>query len=134
MTEQISHKKESRAKRAEEEQSTLKPITVDVSKRQLLKDYYKLDDEETEEEASKEIKEEGNGFNEEEMTLKELLVVHNKLIGKEIEMNNLIKDTIYDNYYDLIKVNNLLKNLNDNENIAVTSFSRLQSLIDEMSK
>lgn len=46
-----------------------------------------------------------------ELSIKEVVQVHNKLVGKEIEVNNSIKGTIYDNYYDLIRVNELLKGL-----------------------
>lgn len=41
----------------------------------------------------------------------ELVRLHNKLLKKEAEMNNSIKSTIYENYYDLVKVNELLKEI-----------------------
>lgn len=46
-------------------------------------------------------------------TFKELIQIHNKLLGKEQETNNLIKSTIYDNYYDLIRVNDCLEDIID---------------------
>ncbi|SCV04205.1 LAMI_0H14246g1_1 [Lachancea mirantina] len=41
--------------------------------------------------------------------LKDLVHVHNTLLSKETATNSTIKNTIYDNYYDLLKVNELLK-------------------------
>ncbi|CCD23536.1 Vps51p NDAI_0B05030 [Naumovozyma dairenensis CBS 421] len=46
-----------------------------------------------------------------DLTFKELIHIHNSLLKRETETNNSIKNTIYDNYYDLIKVNNLLKDV-----------------------
>lgn len=46
-----------------------------------------------------------------ELTLQQLVQIHNRLVGQEIEMGNSIKNTIYDNYYDLVKVNTLLQNI-----------------------
>lgn len=46
-------------------------------------------------------------------TFKELIQIHNRLLGKEQETNNMIKSTIYDNYYDLIRVNDSLENILD---------------------
>ncbi|EDO16080.1 hypothetical protein Kpol_1016p22 [Vanderwaltozyma polyspora DSM 70294] len=48
-----------------------------------------------------------------ELYFKDLLHMHNKLLSKETETNNSIKNTIYENYYDLIKVNDLLKGMVD---------------------
>lgn len=128
MAEQISHKKSLRVNR------------LDKDRRQLLKEYYKLDKESsvppvTEEKKEEKKIEDGNENKEiltendfslsntntsnmenkpiNELTYKELMIIHNKLLGKETEMNNSIKNTIYDNYYDLIKVNDILKTMAD---------------------
>ncbi|AQZ16197.1 VPS51 (YKR020W) [Zygosaccharomyces parabailii] len=47
----------------------------------------------------------------EQMNFKDLVSMHNRLLRKETETNNSIKNTIYENYYDLIKVNDLLKSM-----------------------
>ncbi|GMM54827.1 Vps51 protein [Maudiozyma humilis] len=123
MAEQISHKRSLRVKR------------LDEDKKRLLKEYYKLEDAAGE---PKEGEREGDGetptpenaaattpaaeeladaepsaeptpeLRPHDMTLQQLLQVHNRLVGQEIEMGNSIKNTIYDNYYDLVKVNSLL--------------------------
>ncbi|CAL9731710.1 vacuolar protein sorting-associated protein 51 [Monosporozyma unispora] len=46
-------------------------------------------------------------------SFKELIQTHNQLLGKEQDTNNLIKSTIYDNYYDLIRVNKSLEQFID---------------------
>lgn len=114
MAEQITHKKVSRLNSKSNRE-----------KRQLLKEYYHLNKEQQDkerltEEQNQEAKhereeaaaaataaEENKPIN--ESTLAELLHTHNKLLGKETEANSTIKNTIYENYYDLIKVNDLLK-------------------------
>ncbi|QEU60412.1 Vps51 [Kluyveromyces lactis] len=44
-------------------------------------------------------------------SLKQLLQVQNLLLAEETEADNTIKNTIYDNYYDLIKVDETLKEM-----------------------
>lgn len=44
-------------------------------------------------------------------SLKQLLQVQNLLLAEETEADNAIKNTIYDNYYDLIKVDEILKEM-----------------------
>lgn len=46
-----------------------------------------------------------------QINFKDLVSMHNRLLRKETETNNSIKNTIYENYYDLIKVNDLLKSM-----------------------
>ncbi|QLG74790.1 hypothetical protein HG535_0H01170 [Zygotorulaspora mrakii] len=118
MAEQISHKKSLRVSR------------LGRDRRQLLKEYYKL--ESAQEEA---LAETGNGKLEHnqienaadvsespekeveksigDQTFKELVQTHNTLLKKETETNNSIKNTIYENYYDLIKVDTLLKGITE---------------------
>lgn len=121
MAEQITHKKISRLNSKSNRE-----------KRQLLKEYYRLNKEQqdkerlTEEQNQEAKHEQTDGHAREgaaaatataaeenkpisESTLAELLHTHNKLLGKETEANSTIKNTIYENYYDLIKVNDLLK-------------------------
>lgn len=123
MAEQISHIK------------SLKKL--DNDKRKLLKEYYRLqktstddkpqypsqnqevaepDGEQTSYEPSKPEEErqnpedldlEGN-LDIPNKTLKELLQIQNILLTRETEADNNIKNTIYDNYYDLIKVDKTL--------------------------
>lgn len=119
MAEQISHKRSLRVKR------------LDEDKKRLLKEYYKLEEggeqepsndaapvqEEAQTSEHNDPSSESEGesgdraspdLHPREMTLQQLLQVHNRLVGQEIEMGNSIKNTIYDNYYDLVKVNTLL--------------------------
>ncbi|SCU89190.1 LAFA_0E16600g1_1 [Lachancea sp. 'fantastica'] len=51
-----------------------------------------------------------------EARLSELVHAHNDLSSKKAAMNNTIKNTIYENYYDLIKVNELLHSVSYGEN------------------
>ncbi len=44
-------------------------------------------------------------------SLKELLQIQNVLLAEETEADNTIKNTIYDNYYDLIKVDDILREM-----------------------
>ncbi|QLQ78509.1 hypothetical protein HG537_0A07560 [Torulaspora globosa] len=132
MTQQISHKKSLRFSR------------LNRDRRQLLKEYYKLEQPGTAE--GKEPPQEkqvtavnvGTELEPIEDTTKddrpisecdfvELVRLHNKLLKKETEMNNSIKSTIYENYYDLVKVNDLLKEISSaNEPLL----SRLKETID----
>lgn len=67
------------------------------------------------------------------LPFKRLVQIHNKLLGKETETNNSIKNTIYENYYDLIKVNDLLKEItNANEDQIRTLKQTVESLIKEL--
>ncbi|KAL3239476.1 Vps51p [Nakaseomyces bracarensis] len=58
-----------------------------------------------------------------EQTFRELVATHNKLLGKETATNSSIKNTIYENYYDLVKVNDKLEELNN---------EKLQGLFDTL--
>ena len=67
------------------------------------------------------------------LPFKKLVQIHNKLLGKETETNNSIKNTIYENYYDLIKVNNLLKEItNANEDQVSKLKQTVETLIKEL--
>lgn len=69
-----------------------------------------------------------------EMTLQEILQIHNRLVGQEIEMSNSIKNTIYDNYYDLVKVNTLLEGLVNRESNQTKSdkHNRVEALLGQL--
>lgn len=138
MAEQISHKKS---------------LRVGKNKRSLLKEYYHLEDgaTKTDEPVTGEVHEQDNNTlqtdtgNEEvvkevledsdsqpnvdrpinEQTLKELVATHNTLLGKETATNSSIKNTIYENYYDLVKGNDKLKEL---------SGDKLQQSMDSLKK
>ncbi|QLL33840.1 hypothetical protein HG536_0F01650 [Torulaspora globosa] len=116
MTQQISHKKSLRFSR------------LNRDRRQLLKEYYKLEQpgsaegkEQPQEEQRPTVNAEAAQEHVEdaaaddrpiaECDFAELVRLHNKLLKKEAEMNNSIKSTIYENYYDLVKVNELLKEI-----------------------
>ncbi|AAS53473.1 AFR102Cp [Eremothecium gossypii ATCC 10895] len=117
MAEQITHKK------------GLKRL--DKDKRLLLKQYYQLDDatkqtaEQSTPTSSSETKDAGEAEGGAgdmavevpeklaESTLDQLLQAHNLLLGRETAANNSIKNTIYDNYYDLVKVNQLLREMGE---------------------
>ncbi|EJS42930.1 vps51p [Saccharomyces arboricola H-6] len=67
------------------------------------------------------------------LPFKRLVQIHNKLLGKETETNNSIKNTIYENYYDLIKVNDLLKEItNANEDQVGKLKQTVEALIKEL--
>lgn len=57
---------------------------------------------------------------------KELIQTHNKLLGKEQATNNLIKSTIYDNYYDLVRVNTSLAEFIDPQGDINTLWDKLK--------
>ncbi|SMN19290.1 similar to Saccharomyces cerevisiae YKR020W VPS51 Component of the GARP (Golgi-associated retrograde protein) complex [Maudiozyma saulgeensis] len=77
-----------------------------------------------------------------EMTLQQILQIHNRLVGQEIEMSNSIKNTIYDNYYDLVKVNTLLQDIvqrdsstttdQQNNNTNPTKENRIAALLGQL--
>ncbi|KAG0669377.1 hypothetical protein C6P45_003813 [Maudiozyma exigua] len=70
-----------------------------------------------------------------EMTLQEILQIHNRLVGQEIEMSNSIKNTIYDNYYDLVKVNTLLEGLVNPDTTIQTKLNkdnRFETLLEQL--
>ncbi|AET40710.1 Vps51p Ecym_6334 [Eremothecium cymbalariae DBVPG len=115
MAEQIIHKK------------TIKRL--DKDKRQLLKQYYQLDSSpdnpspQNKPQTKKKLPDHQTNSQEQpnnpeespaiqtaiaDSTLTQLLHSHNILLTRETAANNSIKNTIYDNYYDLIKVNHLL--------------------------
>lgn len=71
-----------------------------------------------------------------EMTLQEILQIHNRLVGQEIEMSNSIKNTIYDNYYDLVKVNTLLEGLVNHDTTSnqnkLSKDNRFEILLEQL--
>lgn len=118
MAQQISHKKSLRVNR------------LNRDRRQLLKEYYQLEQQgsaeaentpqepqkptgtiETEQEPRQHTATDDRPIS--ECDFSELVRLHNKLLKKETETNNSIKSTIYENYYDLIKVNDLLKEMSN---------------------
>lgn len=60
-------------------------------------------------------------------SFKELIQTHNRLLGQEQDTNNSIKSTIYDNYYDLIRVNTTLQEFTSGEGQCVGLWNRLQA-------
>ncbi|KAK5779528.1 Vps51p PWA37_004405 [Arxiozyma heterogenica] len=131
MTEQISHKKSLRVSRLntdrqlllnkyqqennEENGVTIKDVNENVSdgddnnvKNSASNDGPSLDKQEEVIVEEQEKEKESSSY-----TFKELIQIHNRLLGKEQETNNMIKSTIYDNYYDLIRVNDSLENILD---------------------
>ncbi|GCF00722.1 hypothetical protein ZYGM_001893 [Zygosaccharomyces mellis] len=122
MTEQISHKK------------SLRKFNKEA--RAQLKEYYKL------EEDKEEHKETGSKPNTstshvqrdkpiEQLNFQELVHTHNRLLSKETEMNNSIKNTIYENYYDLIKVNDLLKSMTGSNEKELSQLKEAVKLLEE---
>ena len=65
-----------------------------------------------------------------ESTLTELVEAHNTLLGREREMNNTIKNAIYENYYDLIKVNELLKSVGSDEGGQLKQLKEILKLLE----
>ncbi|KAH3900684.1 Vps51p SCDLUD_003683 [Saccharomycodes ludwigii] len=55
--------------------------------------------------------------------------LYNDLKSNKVKNNNLIKTTIYENYYDLIKINDLLQ-----EHSSVSSSNRFNELKDKLSE
>lgn len=127
MTEQISHKRSLRVSRLNKDRQLLlskyKPennvsindVNDSVSNVNSIDDSTDLKKSSTDD-----LSNNNNNNNEIEQeekpsgqTFKELIQIHNKLLGKEQETNNLIKSTIYDNYYDLIRVNDCLEDIID---------------------
>ncbi|CCE64781.1 hypothetical protein TPHA_0I02800 [Tetrapisispora phaffii CBS 4417] len=66
-----------------------------------------------------------------ELEFKDLLHIHNRLLRKETDTNNSIKNVIYDNYYDLIKVNDLLKEMTDDNH---TKLEQLRVTLEYITK
>lgn len=134
MAEQISHKKSLRVSR------------LSKDRRLLLKEYYQLDEPQSAEveaappmngEAAEET---GAGeSNKSDMGDKpidqckfaDLMRLHNSLLKKETETNNSIKNTIYENYYDLIKVNDLLKEMSQSNEPLLDRLKDLTGLLQE---
>lgn len=131
MTEQISHKRSLRVSRLNKDRQLLlskyKPennvsindVNDSVSNVNSIDDSTDLKKSSTDD-LSNNNNNDNNNNNEIEQeekpsgqTFKELIQIHNKLLGKEQETNNLIKSTIYDNYYDLIRVNDCLEDIID---------------------
>lgn len=106
---------------------------LDIGKRKLLKDYYRLERDSKDNDNSSNNSQEQNDISESPVcvereaqvpdinldepldvsskTLKQLVQVQNLLLTEETEADNTIKNTIYDNYYDLIKVDQLLQSM-----------------------
>lgn len=117
MTEQISHKKSLRVSR------------LDKDRALLLSQYQDQDQDQNEERNTNSQ----NTITPEEdspvPSFKELIHTHNELLGKEQDTNNLIKSTIYDNYYDLIRCNELLQDFINPQGDINTLFDKLQENI-----
>lgn len=129
MTEQISHKKSLRK--------------VNKERRAQLKEYYNLEEEK---------KQEGEPIDQqsepkqstvstpshsqkdrpvEQLNFQELVRTHNRLLGEETETNNSIKNTIYENYYDLIKVNDLLKGMTGSNEKELNQLKEAVKLLEK---
>ncbi|SCW04416.1 LAFE_0H13036g1_1 [Lachancea fermentati] len=131
MAEQITHKR------------PLK-IRLDKDKRKLLQEYYHLNEAQAQsqnkhnlpsQDQSSEIESTNDNENDttatttptpapvdkpiSDSTLAELVHIHNTLLTKETETNNTIKNTIYENYYDLIKVNKLLSSVAEESTVNI---------------
>ena len=130
MTEQISHKRSLRVSRLNKDRQLLlskyKPennvsindVNNSVSNVNNIDDSTDLKKSSTDDLSNNNNNDNNNNEIEQEekpsgQTFKELIQIHNKLLGKEQETNNLIKSTIYDNYYDLIRVNDCLEDIID---------------------
>lgn len=130
MTEQISHKRSLRVSRLNKDRQLLlskyKPennvsindVNDSVSNVNSIDDSTDLKKSSTDDLSNNNNNDDNNNEIEQEekpsgQTFKELIQIHNKLLGKEQETNNLIKSTIYDNYYDLIRVNDCLEDIID---------------------
>ena len=130
MTEQISHKRSLRVSRLNKDRQLLlskyKPennvsindVNDSVSNVNSIDDSTDLKKSSTDDLSNNNNNDNNNNEIEQEekpsgQTFKELIQIHNKLLGKEQETNNLIKSTIYDNYYDLIRVNDCLEDIID---------------------
>lgn len=131
MTEQISHKKPLRK--------------VNKERRAQLKEYYNLQ-EEQEHQEQKEKEEEpetkkgttdatnDHGKEDkpiEQLNFQELVSTHNRLLSKEKDMNSSIKNTIYENYYELIKVNDLLKSMTGSNQSELEQLQKAVKLLEE---
>ncbi|GAV56370.1 hypothetical protein ZYGR_0BB01470 [Zygosaccharomyces rouxii] len=124
MTEQISHKKSLRK--------------VNKERRAQLKEYYKLEEDE-EDHKGTESKSDASATPShvqedkpiEQLNFQELVRTHNRLLSKETEMNNSIKNTIYENYYDLIKVNDLLKSMTGSNEKELSQLKEAVKLLEE---
>ncbi|CAR29980.1 hypothetical protein ZYGR_0AD06710 [Zygosaccharomyces rouxii] len=125
MTEQISHKK-----------SLPK---VNKERRAQLKEYYRLEEEAEEAEEHKRTEPKPNATSShvqedkpiEQLKFQELVHTHNRLLSKETETNNSIKNTIYENYYDLIKVNDLLKSMTGSNEKELNQLKKAVELLEE---
>lgn len=122
MTEQISHKKSLRK--------------FNKEGRAQLKEYYKLEaDKEEHKETEPKPNKSTNHVQKdkpiEQLNFQELVHTHNRLLSKETEMNNSIKNTIYENYYDLIKVNDLLKSMTGSNEKELSQLKEAVKLLEE---
>ncbi|SCV00179.1 LANO_0F05600g1_1 [Lachancea nothofagi CBS 11611] len=135
MAEQITHKRPVR-------------IHIDRDKRKQLHDYYKLKEahhrngniEQVEQTDASDATEEGDTSSSQSVspvpgisqsTLAQLVHTHNALLSKKAEMNNTIKNTIYENYYDLIKVNELLRSVGDDGKDNLDQLKGVLKLLEE---
>lgn len=126
MSEQISHKRESNSKKQKQEEvvdEEQAEISNEVQqkehidshskeRRRKLKEFYNLDKPaeetpsiETPKESTKDVEEE-KPLN--ERTFKSIMHQRNAMLKKEQEKANAIKNTIYENYLDLVRVHDLL--------------------------
>lgn len=64
-----------------------------------------------------------------DLTFLELVRIHNTLLKREAETSSSIKNTIYDNYCDLIKVQDVLGDIEHAEDI---NWARLRSAVEAL--
>lgn len=138
MAEQISHKKSLRVNR------------LSRDRRLLLKEYYQLEEPQSADGSptppgdgkAAEGTAEGTVDEEaqpaavddrpiDECSFADLMRLHNQLLKKETETNNSIKNTIYENYYDLIKVNDLLKEMSHTNDPLLDRLKDLTALLQD---
>ncbi|CEP64166.1 Vps51p LALA0_S10e03928g [Lachancea lanzarotensis] len=133
MAEQITHKRPLR-------------IKVDKERRKQLHDFYKLKETAeagSEVDAKDESEVETDSIDTEttdqhgvrlpkvsEARLAQLVHAHNELSSQKAAMNNTVKNTIYENYYDLIKVNELLHSVSVGENEHLEKLKQVLKMLE----
>lgn len=142
MTEQISHKKSLRVSRLSTDRQLLlnkykqENTEDDVSMKDISGNVSDTDNNNNNNGKNSTSTDVLNGNRQEDeekrssYTFKELIQIHNTLLGKEQETNNMIKSTIYDNYYDLIRVNDSLENILDPNSDINLMWDKLQQNIN----
>ncbi|CCH61032.1 hypothetical protein TBLA_0D05390 [Henningerozyma blattae CBS 6284] len=140
MTEQISHKKSNEGNPRANTQSSEQQKR---ERRRQLKEFYKLENPPKKQEADTDstsstilessIEPDTTIPASTTPTIKDhtfqwLLHTHNSLLQKELESNNAIKNTIYENYVDLVKVHELLAI----KSARQSHVSELESILNEI--